>query len=139
MFNKLKIKRTLGNSRGFTLIEVVVAMACFMVIALATFKMTIRGWQSTEFSQSKTEAAVMASQHIEMLFSEKYASDQAAGMSQRVVSGTHNFSDNGYDITYTVTDDALLPDSKFIQMTVRPEHASSTKGAVYNYLIPMRK
>lgn len=131
--------RTPRSNRGFTLIEVVVAMACFMVIALATFKMTIRGWQATEFSRSKTEAAVMASQHIEMLFSEKYSSDQVAGMSQRLVNGTHNFSDDGYDVTYTIADDALLPDSKFVQMTVRPEHTSTTRGVVYNYLIPMRK
>ena len=139
MFSELIKNRTLGNSRGFTLIEVVVAMSCFMVIALATFKMTMRGWQATEFSKSKTEAAVMASQHLEMLFSEKYSSDKTAGMSQRMVSGVHNFSDNGYDVTYTIVDDALLPDSKFVQMTVRPEHNSSTKGVVYNYLIPMRK
>lgn len=135
---QLKI-RFKERDRGFTLIEVVIAMFCFSIIALATFRMTATGWRATDFSRSKTEASIMAAQHLEMMFSEKYASSQASGMSDRLTAGDHAFTSNGYNISYTVADGVVLPDSKFVQMTVIPAHMPNAKGVTYNYLLPMRK
>ena len=139
MLHEHPIRRSKKSDGGFTLLEVVIAMACFSVVSLAIFRMTGTTWQAVDFAKSSTEASIMAAEHLEALFSEKFASSQAAGTSARLTNGDHTFTSNGYTVDYTVSDDAVLPDSKFIRMNVSYTRGGAVRTITYNYLVPMRK
>jgi prepilin-type N-terminal cleavage/methylation domain-containing protein len=130
-----------ANDRGFTLIEVMISMMVITVAILALSSLNVNTWGGIGLSKSYTEASVMASQYLESLFSEKYASDQAAGMSPAVTVGDHNFtsSDGNYQVLYTIRDSDSLPDTKSVQMNVRFSQGAIVKNTRFNYLLPLRK
>lgn len=130
------------NDAGFTLIEIMAAMICFAIVALALSTMNATTWTQTSRAKTHTEASVLASQHLESLFSEKYAGeDENNSMSAAVKAGPHSFlsSDGHYTISYTIRDNDILPGTKSVQMTVTPNHGGAFRSLRYNYLLPLRR
>jgi prepilin-type N-terminal cleavage/methylation domain-containing protein len=130
------------DDKGFTLIEVLIAIFIFLVVALGLTTMNAGTWYSTHSSRSGTEGSVLAAQQLEELFSRKYASDTASGMNGNITAGDHPFiSDDGrFTGTYRIKDNDILPDTKTVQLTViYNTHGSKTKTIRYNYLLPLRK
>jgi prepilin-type N-terminal cleavage/methylation domain-containing protein len=130
------------DDKGFTLLEVVIAITLFLVVALALTSMNAGTWYSTHSSKSGTEGSVLAAQYLEELFSRKYANDTSSGMDDKVTAGDHTFTtDDGlYTGTYRIRDNAILPDTKTVQITVTNNtHGSKARKVRYNYLLPLRK
>lgn len=130
------------DDKGITLLEVVIAISLFLVVALGLVSLNAGTWYNTHSSKSGTEGSVLAAQQLEELFSRKYAGDTLNGMDANVTAGDHPFySDDGrYTGTYRIKDNDILPDTKTVQMTVRYNtHGSKPRTVRYNYLLPLRK
>jgi prepilin-type N-terminal cleavage/methylation domain-containing protein len=132
-----------ADDNGFTLVEVVIGVALFLVVALGLTTLNAGTWYNTHSSKSYTEGSVLAAEQLEELFSRKYAGTTSSGMSSAVTAGDHGpfHSDDGrYSITYRVKDDDIMPDTKTVQMTVTfNSHGAKSNEVVYNYLLPLRK
>ena len=143
MIFKKKVSNIVSlNDAGFTLIEIMAAMVCFAIVALALGTMNATTWTQTARSKSHTEASVLAAQHLESLFSAKYAGeDENNSMSKVVTAGLHSFpsSDGHYTISYTIRNNDILPGTKSVQMDVTPNHGGAFRRVRYNYLLPLRK
>jgi prepilin-type N-terminal cleavage/methylation domain-containing protein len=131
------------DDSGVTLLEVVIAIALFLVVALGLTSLNAGTWYNTHSSKSYTEGSVLAAQQLEELFSRKYAGNTSSGMSSYIIAGDHGpfFSDDGrYTFTYRVKDDDIMPDTKTVQMTVTfNTNGGKTSTVRYNYLLPLRK
>jgi prepilin-type N-terminal cleavage/methylation domain-containing protein len=142
IFRKCVSGMPIADDKGFTLLEVMIAIFFFLVAALALTSMNAGTWYSTNFSKSTTEGSVLAAQHLEELISRKYVSDKPSGMDDKIVSGDHTFqSDDGrYTGTYRIKDNDILPDTKTVQAKITYNtHGGKTRTVRYNYLLPLRK
>jgi Tfp pilus assembly protein PilV len=119
------------SREGFTLIEVVIALFCFTVATLAISSLSTDTWKSVSISKSSTEASVMASKVLESLISRNYQDEAIED-----VGGPHTFEEDGYTITYYINDEAVLPDTKCVQMNVMYDLGDSTKSVRMYYLLP---
>jgi prepilin-type N-terminal cleavage/methylation domain-containing protein len=131
------------DDKGITLIEVMIATALFLVIALGLTTLNAGTWHNTHSSKSYTEGSVLAAQQLEDLFSRKYAGTSNSGMSSEITAGDHGpfYSDDGrYSVTYRVKDDDIMPDTKTVQMVITFDtHGGKSNEVIYNYLLPLRK
>lgn len=120
-----------SSRQGFTLVEVCIAILCFTVATLAISGLSARTWKSVRTAKSSTEASVMASKVLESLISRSYQ-DEAIDDN----AASHTFEEDGYTITYLIRDDAVLPDTKCVQMNVSYNLAGSIKSVRMYYLLP---
>ena len=106
------------NQEGFTLIEVLIAMAIFAVgiLALAGLQVTYIGGNSS--AQMQTEATALGAQVIEHLKSLPFDAaelDPAANPHQPPAGGS-----GPYDVRWTVSDNTPVNNAKTIAVTVTP-------------------
>lgn len=107
-----------GNQRGFTLIEVLVAMAIFAVgiLALAGLQVTYIGGNAS--AQMQTEATALGAQVVEHLMSLPFDAaelDSAANPHQPPAGGS-----GPYEVRWTVADNTPVNNAKTIDVTVTP-------------------
>jgi Tfp pilus assembly protein PilV len=128
--------------KGFTLVEVLVAILFFLAVALVLISLNISTWYNNHFSRSTTEGSVLAAQHLEELISRKYAGYDQYGMDAKIAKGDHRiqFDDDRYTGTYRIRDGNILPDTKSVQVTVTyTTHGGTKRTTRINHLIPLRK
>jgi type IV pilus assembly protein PilV len=106
------VKKSLKTERGFTLVEVIIAICVFSVGMLAVATMQVSGTQGTASARWHTEATVWASDQIEKIISLPY--DHAD-----LTDGAHaGFTEDQHTISWVVEDDELIDNSKTITVTV---------------------
>ncbi len=127
------------RNAGFTLVEVMIGISVFLVAMLGIAALTGSTWQQTGCAESFTEASVEAAQQLESMFSAKYASNQITGMDAGMVNGWHNTTVDRYAISYLISDEAVLPNTKSVQMNVGFTCNGRQQNIRYNYLVPMRQ
>ena len=125
----IKIKS--NSSEGFTIIEVLIALLCFTIATLAVSNLSDATWKSVSISKFSTEASVKASKVLESLISRSYQDGAIED-----IEDPHTFEEDGYTISYIIRDDAVLPDTKFVQMDVSYNLGDSPKSVRMNYLLP---
>lgn len=109
MFNKKVIKRTKQMSnQGFTLVEVMIGMAIFLIGFLAIGTMQISAINGNASAREATEAATRATYQLETLIALPYAS---------IVSGGP-VTYGAYTVRWDVVPDMPLEDTKTITVTV---------------------
>ena len=121
---KLDLQRLPWNSKGFSLIEVMVALGILSIGILAVASMQISATQGNLSARLRTEAITMASERLETLISGTYAS---------ISSGTDN-THAVYNLSWTVTDDTPINGTKTIAVTVTWTDRNTAQSATLNYI-----
>jgi len=110
--HKGKIEKNIGNLRkekGFTLIDVLFAIAILAFGLLAVAKMQGSAIQGNFFAGGKTEAVTWAQDRMETLMALPYANVVSGGITQ-----------GNYDISWNVDDGNPITGCKLITVTVTP-------------------
>jgi len=99
--------------RGFTLLEVLMAITILMVGILTVASMQISSIRGNAFAGKVTEATTLAGRQLEILQSLPYDdSDLSAG------SHTDSNPPANYTVAWTVTDEAVFNNTKTIDVAV---------------------
>lgn len=101
MFINKRIKsKKISDSNGFTLIEVLVAMAIFSIGILAVASMQLAGTKGSSSARFSTEAAVLAQGQMESLIALEY--DPTAPVPE-FAPGLHGpFSTSKYTVSWNI-------------------------------------
>jgi prepilin-type N-terminal cleavage/methylation domain-containing protein len=118
------------SDRGFTLIEVLLTMLCFSIVALALSSTSIQAWHDNAFVQSASEANVLASRAIEELRLLKYHDST-------ISEGEHTLNIDGKQVIYAISDDTILPFTKTVTVQVAYSRKGITKTLSFNHILPM--
>ena len=97
-----------SNNKGFTLVEVMIGMAIFVIGYLAVASMQIVAIKGDTSARKTTEAATLAADRLETLIVLPYDNIAAGGP---VVEGA-------YTVAWQVADNSPLPNTKTITVTV---------------------
>lgn len=107
----------LRNSKGFTLVEVMVAIAILSIALLGLVSVTVMVIKSNSFSKEMTKATTLANDKMEDLKKSSYSG---------LVSGTDTKTDPSTDTsrliytkTWTVTQNSPIVGTKTIDITVQ--------------------
>lgn len=118
-------ERRLWGRRGFTLVEVMVAMILLFIGLLALMATTAGVIQGNDFSRQMTTALALAQEEMEILKGKSYPDgDLSAGDH----SDARHPLNSIYTRTWTVTDDSPAADLKTIEVRV----AWNRKGSAYD-------
>ena len=107
--------RKLKGSQGFTLIEVLIAMAIFSVGILAVGAMQINSVNTNTGARIHTEESTWVVDQIERLTALDY--DNAD-----LTAGDHTVVQGPYTVQWTVTDDSPVAGAKRIAVTATGGH-----------------
>ena len=100
-----------GNNKGFTIVEVLMALVIFSVGILGLTKLQVSSVKGNTSSRTYTEASTFGSSRIEAIIANEY--DSAA-----LNPGTGNDTQGIYTINWTVTADDPVPNVKRINVVV---------------------
>jgi prepilin-type N-terminal cleavage/methylation domain-containing protein len=116
------------NDRGFTMIEILMALAVFSIGILGVASMQILSVNYNGYARRTTEATTIVSELIERTMTLPYDSNDLdpANNPQQVVSGI-------YTVTWNVTDNV---DNKTVNMTISWPERSVTKSIALSYIKP---
>lgn len=114
------------NNKGFTIVEVMVGMAIFVIGYLAVASMQMVAIKGDTSARKTTEAATLAADRLETLIVLPYDNIASGGP----------VTEGAYQVSWQVDEDALLPNTKTITVKVEWQHggprqfeASYTKTA----------
>ncbi len=125
-------QRTVNNQRGFTLVEVLIAMSIFAIGTLAVATMQISGIHGNATAKVLTRAGAWGEDKVEELIARPYDHADLAGGPPPGV--THPMVTEGdYNISWTVTDDAPINNIKTVVITVTWQDRGLNKNLVLNY------
>jgi len=119
---KTAIKKS-QKDEGFTLIEVLIAISIFSIGLLAVATMQITSIKVNSTAGQITDRITLAQDKLEELMALPYSSpwledlgDPPSGTDTN--GNTHQETTDGYTISWTVTNDALVFNTKLITVTV---------------------
>ena len=101
-----------SNNKGFTLVEVMIGMAIFIIGYLAVASMQMVAINGDSNARKTTEAATLAADRLETLIVLPYDNIASGGP----------LTEGAYTISWQVTDDTPLPNTKTINITVTWQH-----------------
>ena len=103
-----------NDSKGFTLVEVMVAMAIFFIGFLAVAQMQIKSVGNNAAARMQTEATALAVDRLERL---SYLAYDHADLD--ALTNPHQVTDGAYSIEWEVFEDDPIPETtKRIEITV---------------------
>jgi type IV pilus assembly protein PilV len=112
------------NEKGFTLIEVMVAMGIFAIGILAVASMQITAFQGNRSARLRTEAVTRASEYMENLVTQGYGD---------ISDGSD--TEGEIDLSWTVADDTPITDTRTVTVTASWDDRGGTRTADYSYII----
>jgi type IV pilus assembly protein PilV len=112
--------RKKSGSRGFTLLEVVMAMAIFSIGILAVGTMQINSANSNTGARIHTEEYTWVVGQIERLTALDYGDD---ALSEDDEDDAHSVPRGPYTVSWTVVDDSPIDGAKRITVTATGAHA----------------
>ena len=123
----LKLKR----EEGFTLLEVMLAISILMVGLLAVASMQVSAIRGNAYASRQTEGTGMALDRMEKLLDLPYDNADLA---------TGNHADpnppSGYSVSWGVTDDAPLSNTKTVSVTVTWIDHGAQKSVSMQRVVP---
>jgi type IV pilus assembly protein PilV len=114
------------NQKGFSLIELLIAMSILAIGLLALAQMQITSIRGNAYSSTTTDATTVAQDRLEQLIGLTYSSlttdtDLAAGnhpAGTQTIGGTQTVQGITYTITWSITDDFPITNTKAMDLDV---------------------
>jgi prepilin-type N-terminal cleavage/methylation domain-containing protein len=103
------------SDKGFTLVEVMIGMAIFVIGYMAVASMQMMTIKGNTSARKTTEAATLAADRLETLIVLPYDNIDSGGP---VTQGA-------YTVSWQVADDTPLPNTKTITVTVSWQHGGT--------------
>ncbi len=103
----------MNSSKGFTLVEVMVAMGIFFIGFLAVAQMQIKSISGNASARMQTEATAVAVDRLERLTYLPYNHPDLDEL-----NNPHQLNEGAYSIVWNVTDDIPINATKTINVTV---------------------
>jgi len=130
--NDIKIlKNWSNNEKGVTIIEILMAMCVLAVGILAVITMQTAAAKGNSTSSMSTDGLIFAVNQLETLMDRAWDhADLASG------NNPHSVSQGQYTITWNVTDDGVISNTKTINMTVTWANWGLQKQISVQYIIP---
>ena len=102
-----------SNNKGFTIVEVMVGMAIFVIGYLAVASMQMVAIKGDTGARKTTEAATLAADRLETLIVLPY---------DNIASGGPVTEGGAYTVSWQVADNSPLPNTKTITVSVIWQH-----------------
>ena len=119
------------TEQGSALLEVMVAISILAIGLLAIASMQVAAIRGNSFAGNVTEGTCLASDRLEKLMSQAYShADLTAG------AHTDPTPPSGYTITWSVTDDSPINNTKTITLTVIWADHGAQKSVAMQRIIP---
>ena len=112
---KEKKNNMASNNKGFTLVEVMIGMAIFVIGYLAVASMQMVAIKGDANARKTTEAATLAADRLETLIVLPYDNIASGGP----------VTEGAYTVSWQVTDDLPLPNTKTITINVNWQHGGT--------------
>lgn len=109
---KEKKSKMLPNNKGFTIVEVMIGMAIFVIGYLAVASLQMVAIKGDTSARKTTEAATLAADRLETLIVLPYDNIASGGP----------VTEGAYSVFWQVNEGALLPNTKTITVTVVWQH-----------------
>ncbi len=110
------------HSAGFTLVEILIAMTIFSIGILGVVALQVSSIQGNSFSRCTSEATALGQGKIEDLMGRDYDDPQLQVSDPPLSEVTE-----GYTLTWTVTEDATLSNTKNVSIQVAWGERGGTK------------
>ena len=123
----IEMKFNINNEKGFSLIEILIAVTVFAIGILAVGKMQITAIKGNSFASVLSDATTLAQDRMEELMGLSYADpllDDANGNSHAGIDSSnataadHNAVDDGYNIFWNIAPDHYISETKEIRVII---------------------
>jgi prepilin-type N-terminal cleavage/methylation domain-containing protein len=121
---KEKKSNMVPNNKGFTLVEVMIGMAIFIIGYLAVASMQMVAIKGDTSARKITEAATLAADRLETLIVLPY---------DNILSGP-SVTEGAYEVSWQVAPDTPLPNTKSITVTVEWQHGGGPRKFEATYI-----
>ncbi|RPI76926.1 MAG: prepilin-type N-terminal cleavage/methylation domain-containing protein [Desulfobacteraceae bacterium] len=138
---KMKFHVKVANNRGFTLLEALIATMVLAVGILAVGQMQITAISGNSVAQTVTDIKGWTTDRFESMMSEPEAYEKSAALTDNdpdlAVGQVHTGPalPPGYTMTWTVTEGAIMPETKLITITVTGQRFGQTKRIRFDYVM----
>ena len=112
------------RKKGFTLIEVMLAMGVFAIGILAVASMQITAFQGNRSARLRTEAVTCASEYMEDLVNQGYSA---------ITDGSDTKGE--IDLSWTVSDNTPVNNTKTVKVIASWKDRGETRTADFSYII----
>jgi type IV pilus assembly protein PilV len=128
--NGVRARECTGNDRGFTLLELIMAISILTVGILAVATMQVTSIRGNAYAGGMTEGVTHAADRIEKLMS-------LAWDDSNLGAGSHNDPSppSGYAVSWTVTDNTPVSDTKTVEVTVNWTEHGATKNVTMQTVV----
>lgn len=127
---KRLLKHVRYDEKGFTLIEILIAITIFAVGMLAVASMQISGIQGNGTARAVTGASTWAADRIERIMALPYDhADLNAGGHGAITPDAQG----RYTLSWQVTDNVPINNVKMIAVTVTWQDRGASRNLTYNY------
>ena len=135
--NDFRLK-TINTDGGFTLIETMVALMVFSIIALSMASMAYKTTLNNTSARLRTQAAVKASEEIERMMSLPYTAGRLDDGNHTIPDGGNAtiVDENGLAARYEIRTEDALPRTKTVKITITYQDGKEPRTVSYNYLLP---
>ncbi len=125
------------NEKGFSLLEILIALSIFSIGLLAVAEMQIMAMKGNAFSSKTTGGTTLAQDQMEQLMALTYSSqttdnnlvdtdsDGDAGLNDATTTtADFNQTQDTYTIYWNISDDSVMPNTKTINVIVTWDNSS---------------